>query len=241
MRLSSLALAGLIMAAPFMVRAQEQDGHGSKHLATADAAVDFGVLPPPGAPTPPLGPLPCLQTGAIGGPADPCAYKLHHLVPEEVTINKGGQVTFQIHGGGHGLHIYEVSNETTRDDIGQLLCPGQDPQTIADPAEHPCNLSVPNADGSHVVSDAKDDVVIVVAPNATSAHPDNRVWFEPGRLMSAGGMAFLNGGTIPAGPTSNGQLISYRFLKAGRYLIACMNRVHFLNDWMFGFVNVAGS
>ena len=46
--------------------------------------------------------------------------------------------------------------------------------------------------------------------------------------------------TIPAGATSNGQLISYRFLKTGRYLVICMNRVHFLNDWMFGFVNVVG-
>ena len=31
-----------------------------------------------------------------------------------------------------------------------------------------------------------------------------------------------------------------RFLKSGRYLVHCMNRVHFLNDWMFGFVNVVG-
>ena len=58
--------------------------------------------------------------------------------------------------------------------------------------------------------------------------------------MSAGGMQFLNGGTIPAGPTSNGQLLTYRFQKTGRYLVLCMNRVHFLNDWMFGFVNVKG-
>ena len=58
--------------------------------------------------------------------------------------------------------------------------------------------------------------------------------------MSAGGMQFLNGGTIPAGPTSNGQLLTYRFQKTGRYLVLCMNRVHFLNDWMFGFVNVSG-
>jgi hypothetical protein len=27
-------------------------------------------------------------------------------------------------------------------------------------------------------------------------------------------------------------------LENGRYLVLCMNRVHFLNDWMFGFVNV---
>ena len=52
------------------------------------------------------------------------------------------------------------------------------------------------------------------------------------------GMQFLNGGTLPAGPTSNGQLLTYRFEKTGRYLVLCINRVHFLNDWMFGFVNV---
>jgi len=72
--------------------------HGQ--AGTPNAAVDFGVLP-----TAPLGPPPCLQSGAIGGPADPCAYKLHHLTPEEVTVNKEGQVTFQVHGGGHGLAI----------------------------------------------------------------------------------------------------------------------------------------
>ena len=54
--------------------------------------------------------------------------------------------------------------------------------------------------------------------------------------MSAGGEQFLNGGTTVA----NGQLITYAFLKTGRYLVICMNRSHFLNDWMFGFVNVVG-
>ena len=39
---------------------------------------------------------------------------------------------------------------------------------------------------------------------------------------------------------ANGQLLTYRFLKTGRYLVICMNRVHSLNDWMFGFVNVVG-
>ena len=53
----------------------------------SEAAVDCGVLP-----TGPLGPPPCLQTGAIGGPADPCSYIAHRLTPEEVTIGKGGQV-----------------------------------------------------------------------------------------------------------------------------------------------------
>ena len=57
-----------------------------------------------------------------------CSYKLHHLTPEEVTIRKGGQVTFQIHGGGHGFAIYEVSKDTTREELGQYLCAGDDPE-----------------------------------------------------------------------------------------------------------------
>jgi hypothetical protein len=199
------------------------------------ASVDFGVLPP----TDPLGPPPCLQMGVIGGPMDPCAYLLHHLTPEEVTVIKGGEVTFQIHGGGHGLAIYEVSKDTTRDEIGQFLCPGEDPGTISNPALHHCNLTN-NANLAHIVLDGHRDVVIVASANLTNAHPDNRVWYVPGRLMSAGGIQFLNGGTIPAGPTSNGQLVTYQFLKTGRYLVICMNRTHSLNDWMFGFVNVVG-
>ena len=90
------------------------------------------------------------------------------------------------------------------------------------------------------MKDGNQNVVLVAQPNVTNVHPDNRVWSPEGRLMSAGGMQFLNGGSIPAGPTSNGQLLTYQFLKSGRYLVICMNRVHFLNDWMFGFVNVQG-
>jgi hypothetical protein len=238
--LLKLALvAATIAAIPAVSFTQRGGGNGDlTHVqpAVPNAAVDFGVLP-----IAPIGPPPCLQTaGAIGGPADPCAYKNHNLTPEEVTILIGGEVTFQIHGGGHAIAIYQVSKDTTRDDIGQFLCAGDDPSTIANPAFHVCNLSTSNANAAHNVADGHGDVVIAVAPNITNVHPDNRVWSVPGRLMSAGGIQFLNGGTIPAGPTSNGELITYRFLKNGRYLVICANRTHFLNDWMFGFVNVTG-
>ena len=237
MRFRLLLVAAGLAAAPFVTLAQNGD-LTHQQPATPDAKVDFGVLST--APTP-LGPLPCLQSGAIGGPNDPCSFKLHHLTPEEVTIEKGGQVTFQIHGGGHAMAIYEVSKDTTRDDIGPLLCGTDDPTRMTDPAQHTsCNLS-PQADSPHLISDAKGDVVLDVPANVTNVHPDNRAWSEPGRLMSAGGVQFLNGGTAATGtgPTG-GQLITYRFLKTGRYLVHCMNRVHFLNDWMFGFVNVVG-
>jgi len=235
MRMKGLFVAIALVAAPTLASAQHEH-------PPANAAVDFGVLPAgPTGVLLPIGPLPCLQAGAIGGPADPCSYKLHVLTPEETTIAKGGQVTFQVHGGGHGFAIYEVSNGTTRQDLGQFLCAGTDPAEIANPDFHTCNLSATNANAMHIVEDGKGDVVLVAQANVTNAHPDNRVWSEPGRLMSAGGIQFLNGGTLPAGPTSNGQLLTYRFQKAGRYLVLCMNRVHFLNDWMFGFVNVTDS
>src|SRR5690349_4118459 len=98
-----------LMALPGLAWAQHGKGHQDPPTAS-DAAVDFGVLPP----AVPLGPPPCLQSGGIGGPLDPCAYLLHRLTPEEVTIGKGGQVTFQVHGGGHGFAIYEVDRKTTR-------------------------------------------------------------------------------------------------------------------------------
>jgi hypothetical protein len=239
MRLKFLCVAAMFLAVASVPFAQ--DGHGGhdgdrgrdRQPAVENAAVDFGILP-----LAPIGPPPCLQVAPFGGPNDPCAYMLHHLTPEEVTVVKGGQVTFQIHGGGHGLAIYEVDKDTKRDEIGQFMCAGDDPEQIGNPAAHVCNLSTANANAAHLISDADGDVVIAVSPNVTNVHPDNRVWYEPGRLMSIGGQQFLNGGTIPTGPTSNGQLVSYRFLKNGRYLVICMNRVHSMNDWMFGFVNV---
>jgi hypothetical protein len=233
MRFRFLLVGAVFVAAPLVSLAQNGD-LTHQQPATADAKVDFGVFA-----AAPIGPPPCLQTGGIGGPADPCSYKLHHLTPEEVTIDKGGQVTFQIHNGGHAMSIYEVSKNTTRDDLGQFLCAGTDPETISVPTAHACNLS-PAADNARIILDGKGDVVIMAPPN-TGVHPTNRVWYEPGRLMSTGGVQFLSGGTTATGtgPTG-GQLVTYRFLKTGRYLVHCMNRVHFLNDWMFGFVNVVG-
>jgi hypothetical protein len=234
---STRALVGVLSATlvmlPLVGRAQHGDlTHGEP--AVSDAKVDFGVFAPvqiPGAG--------CASSG-IGGPADPCSYKLHHLTPEEVTVVKGGQVTFQIHGGGHGMAIYEVSKDTTREGIGEMLCPGADPHTIADPTLHTCNLSASNANALHNIADGKGDIVIVASPAGPA--PNNRVWSEPGRLMSAGANQFLPGELVNAttGAVTPGQLLSYRFLKTGRYLVICMNRVHFLNDWMFGFVNVVG-
>jgi hypothetical protein len=220
-----------------------------EHPATPDATVGFGVFPPATG----FSGTGCSTTaGVIGGPNDPCAFKGHLLDPDEVTILKGGEVTFHVHGGGHAIAIYEVSKDTTRDDIGQYLCDGFD--RSLDPSAHPClNFAlnppnpapgVANANANHNVADGKGNVVIVSGVGGP-AHPANRVWSPEGRLMSAGGQQFLTG--VPPGvpPTATvtettGQLITYGFLKTGRYLVICINRSHFLNDWMFGFVNVVG-
>src|SRR5262245_23849426 len=140
--LGLLVVAAVVML-PAASLAQKGDlTHGEP--PNANANVGFGVRP-----IAPLGPPPCSQTaGAIGGPADPCAFKNHHLTPEEVTILKDGQVTFQVHGGGHAMAIYEVSKDTTRDNLGQFLCAGNDPSRLADPALHVCNQSTTNANAA---------------------------------------------------------------------------------------------
>ncbi len=110
------------------------------------------------------------NAGAIGGLADPCSYKLHHLTPEEVTIVKGGEVTFQVHGGGHAMAIYEVSKDTTRDEAGTV--PLSRPGPVGDPEsslDHRCRPNVTasggigtaNAAAEHVIADGHGDVVIV--------------------------------------------------------------------------------
>lgn len=232
----TIALGAALLVVPLVGLAQK----GQAQKAPENTGVDFGVLP-----NGPLGTAAegCLQAGGIGGPTDPCAYRLHHLTPEEATVAKGGEVTFEVHGGGHAPAIYRVSKDTTRNDLGQFLCAGDDPEHIANPADHVCNLSAANANAAHMIKDGDGDVVIVADANPTNAntHPLNRVWSVPGRLASFGGKQFANGGTVvAAGQPSNGQLVTYRFQKSGRYLIICMNRTHFLNDWMFGFVNVKG-
>jgi hypothetical protein len=78
-------------------------------------------------------------------------------------------VTFQIHGGGHAFAIYEVSKDTTRNEVGQFLCAGHDPSTIANPAFHVCNLNASNANAAHNVADGHGDIVIAVDPNITNA------------------------------------------------------------------------
>jgi hypothetical protein len=46
---------------------------------------------------------------------------------------------------------------------------------------------------------------------------------------------------LTGGVSTTGTQLQYRFDKPGRYLVICMNRSHYLSNWMFGFVNVGGN
>jgi hypothetical protein len=147
----------------------------------------------------------------------------HVLLPNEVSIFKQGTVTFIVNGEAHGVAIYPVSKNTTRADIEEDLCQGG-------PAV--CNLGAGTGALHYVVTDGHGDVVMTTGTNP----PDNRINSLPGQLFAAGAGVFLTGST----PTRAGTEVRYRFEKSGRYLVICMNRSHYINDYMFGFVNVQG-
>ena len=143
------------------------------------------------------------------------------MVPDEVTILKGDRVTFRVNGPGHGIVIYPVSKNTTRQDISQYLCDGTTPD--CSPMQR------------REIRDGDDRVVIIVEEGGQAI----RIDYEPGQILSAGTGAFLIGTTRSAtGVTTPGTLVRLRFEEDGRYLVVCMNRAHMVNEWMFGFVNV---
>jgi hypothetical protein len=143
------------------------------------------------------------------------------MLPDEVTILKGDRVTFRMNGPGHGIVIYPVSKNTTRQDIGQYLCDGTTPDCLATQRRE--------------IRDGDDRVVIIVEEGGQAV----RIDYEPGQILSAGTGAFLTGTARTAtGVTTPGTLVRLRFEEDGRYLVACMNRAHMVNEWMFGFVNV---
>jgi len=140
----------------------------------------------------------------------------HRLYPEEVTISKGGTVTFTIVGGGHRIAIYSVSRNTQRIDIEEDLLQA-DGTGCVDAAPGSCT-----ANSQYLVTDgAKKLVIDTGANNATDRFVG--VDFAAANL----GTAF-----------TSGTQVQHRFYKTGRYMVICVNRGHFIPDYMFGFVNV---
>lgn len=208
----AIAIAGIALALATSGRANAQNKDTDHAQAVHDEFVDFGSPQPQ--PTP--------------------AELSHELVPNEVTINKGGTVTFRVNGGGHGIAIYPVSKNTSRDDVTSQLCVHN---AVTDLCVDPTF-----ANGAHQILDGKGNVIVEVVTNPPLARLDDPtdrllgttvVVEEPNGTFTAGA---FHTGTTPTGGI--GTQIQYRFEKTGRYLVICTNRIHSLNDWMFGFVDV---
>lgn len=150
---------------------------------------------------------------------------LHRLVPDEVSIPKGGTVLFVMNGGGHRVSIYAVSQHTTREDIADDLCQG---------GVAVCNVALATQNLEYLITDGKGDLIIDTDTNLEQPFINHL----PGQLLSVGGPVVLTGTT--AGGAA-GHTVRYRFEKTGRYLVICGTRAHSLNDWMFGFVDVVGT
>ena len=98
-----------IVSTAIGVRAGSDDKKVNQQAAAVqDATVEFAMPHPQ-------------PVAAVGSPLQSTT---HFLAPDEVSIHKGGTVTFIVNGGGHGIAIHPVSKDTTRDDIASQLCQG---------------------------------------------------------------------------------------------------------------------
>jgi len=148
------------------------------------------------------------------------------VVPDEAQLRKGGTVTFIVNGPGHGVAIYPVSKNTTRDDITAQLC-----------AHNPVCGDTTFANADHTIVDGKGNTVIVTGTNP----PLSRVDDGTDRLLATSTQTGIVPGPFLPGTMADGTAgtrLQFRFEKSGRYLVVCMNRGHYLANWMFGFVTV---
>jgi hypothetical protein len=202
------AALALALAFPLTVRTddKDKDKDKDKNRAPQDIIVNFGD--------------PVIFAGAAN----------QVLVPDDSTVGKGGTVTFVVNGGGHGIAIYPVSRNTTREDITAQLC-------AHDPVTNACvDPTFANAD--HTIRDGRDHIVIVTGTNPPFQRvddPTDRLIATSTQIGNVPGV-FLTGATA----TTAGTQLQVRFARSGRYLAVCMNRNHYLSNWMFGFINVVG-
>lgn len=200
------AALALALAFPLTVRTDDKDKDKDKNRAPQDIIVNFGD--------------PVTLAGAAN----------QVLVPDDSIVRKGGTVTFVVNGGGHGIAIYPVSRNTTREDITAQLC-------AHDPVTNACvDPTFANAD--HTIRDGRDHIVIVTGTNPPFQRvddPTDRLIATSTQIGNVPGV-FLTGATA----TTAGTQLQVRFARSGRYLAVCMNRNHYLSNWMFGFINVVG-
>ena len=152
----------------------------------------------------------------------------HVLVPDEVTIRKGGTVTFRVNGGGHGIAIYPVSKQTTREDITEDLC-------LHDPATNLC-VDPTFANEAHSITDGHGRQVIASGTNPPFVRLDD----PNDRLLGTTTQIDAVGGTFHPGTAAQGgagTFLNFQFLKNGRYLVICAFLPHF-EVQMWGWVIV---
>jgi len=171
----------------------------------------------------------------------------HIIVPNETTIDKNGVVIFRVNGGGHAISVYPVSRDTTARDISEDLCNDSAGSTDVLVRAAVCNAAAGTQNTQHLVTDGDGHLVIDTDTNPPVARGMVGRVYDPNHILLAvpgtpGAGGFLTGSAQPVagGPITPGNVAGYKFLKTGRYLVICMNRSHSINDWMFGFINVAG-
>lgn len=148
-----VVVLAIVVLFPAYGRAQQ--GHGNGHNDVPNVVVHFGQPQPQGAP-----------------PAT-----THFLLPDDVTIKKGGTVTFIVNGGGHGIAVHRVDEDTTREDIAEDLCQGPPGTDEADRAARStvCNGTIVTGMGTPVIigtqnlnydiTDGDDELVIRTGVN----------------------------------------------------------------------------
>ena len=112
-RTSIVVAAAAALAFTVVGRADDRD----KDKAVQSATVHFAMPQP--------------QPPGAGVPGSPDNVSTHFLMPDDVTVRKGGTVTFVVNGGGHGIAIHEVNKKTTRADCAANLCDGNNHETGA--------------------------------------------------------------------------------------------------------------
>ena len=142
-------------------------------------------------------------------------------------VNRGGTVVFRVNQGGHGVSVYAVSKNTSREVIRAGLCPTRNTCTAAFIA------------GDHLIMDGEGNVVVDTGTNPPFARVD-----DAGRILvgTAAQATDTVAGRFHQGVAANAangpEQIRIKFSKKGRYLAICMNRNHSINDWMFGLFDV---
>jgi plastocyanin len=162
---TSIIVIAAVAALTMVGRADE------KNKAVQNATVHFADPQP----QPPL----------AGTPGTPDNASTHFLLPDDVTIRKGGTVTFVVNGGGHGIAIHEVNKKTTRADIAADLCQGGADEADRRGRNAVCNggIITPGVDVNGVsttitgtdnlnytIDDAKGDLVILTGFNLTATN-----------------------------------------------------------------------